>query len=183
VIVVVTGLPRSGTSLVMQMLAAGGVRPFTDGARAPDASNPRGYLEHERVKALARDAAWVPEAEGHALKVVAPLLPHLPAGPRYRVVLVERDLDEVLRSQAAMLGALGRPAGRPDALRPAFERHLAAARAWTAAHAEASLVLPHRELVARPDEAAARLDALVGGGCDRAAMAGVVEPALYRQRG
>ncbi|HEX8384792.1 MAG TPA: hypothetical protein VF576_01340, partial [Rubricoccaceae bacterium] len=91
-VTVVTGLPRSGTSLVMQMLAAGGLAPATDDARAADASNPRGYYEHERVRSLApgADAGWMADADGRALKVVAPLVPHLPPGPRYTFVLVER---------------------------------------------------------------------------------------------
>jgi hypothetical protein len=166
----------------MQMLAAGGRPAFSDGVRGADASNPRGYLEHERVKSLARDSGWVAAAENHALKVVAPLLPLLPAGPAYRVVFVQRDMDEVLRSQAAMLATSGNTAGRPDALRQAFVRHLADARAWAAAHAEAVLTLDHRALIATPREAARELAEFAGDGLDAAAMAAVVDPSLHRQR-
>ncbi|MBK6831011.1 MAG: hypothetical protein IPG92_09875 [Flavobacteriales bacterium] len=74
-ITVVSGLPRSGTSLVMQMLAAGGMEPLTDGARAADADNPKGYFEFERVKALPADHHWLEEARGKAVKVIHQLLP------------------------------------------------------------------------------------------------------------
>ncbi|HLT47753.1 MAG TPA: hypothetical protein VK002_11040 [Rubricoccaceae bacterium] len=182
-VVVVSGLPRAGTSMLMQMLAAGGLRPFTDGAREADASNPRGYFEHERVKALARDKSWVPEAHGHAVKVVAPLLPHLPAGPAYRVVFVERALDEVLRSQTAMLARLGRPSADPAVVRPVYARHLAAARAWLDGTPRAEVLpLAHAEVLADPAAAAARLNAFLGGHLDEAAMAAVVDPSLHRER-
>jgi hypothetical protein len=183
-LVVVTGLPRSGTSMLMQMLAAGGLRAFTDEARSADESNPRGYFEHERVKALARDRAWVPEAHERAVKVVAPLLPHLPAGPAYRVVFLERDLDEVLRSQAAMLARLGHPSADPAVLRPVYARQLAAARAWMDATPRTEvLALRHRDVIADPAGAAARLNAFLGGGLDEAAMAAVVDPSLHREKG
>ena len=181
-IVVVSGLPRSGTSLVMQMLAAGGLPAFTDGGRPADDSNPRGYLEHERVKSLARESAWIADAEGHAIKVIAPLLPFLPAGPAYRAILIQRDMDEVLRSQSAMLESAGRTAARNDVLAPVFERHLDAARAWAEQSAEAWTHLAHRELIEHPIPSAQRLADFVGGSLDVAAMAACVDPSLHRQR-
>ncbi|MEM8600137.1 MAG: hypothetical protein AAGF99_09460 [Bacteroidota bacterium] len=188
-VVVVSGLPRSGTSMLMQMLTAGGLVAFTDGAREADDSNPRGYYEHDRVKALARDRTWLPDADGQVVKVVAPLLPHLPAGPRYRVVLLERDLDQVLRSQAAMLGRQGRPAGDATVLRNAYARHLARARTWTERFPGVeTLVLGHAEVVRAPAQAAAELAAFLRGfldavpALDAAAMAAVVDPTLHRQR-
>jgi hypothetical protein len=182
-ILIVSGLPRSGTSLAMQMLAAGGLPAFTDGFRVPDASNPRGYLEESRVRGLARDASWVSEADGRALKVVAPLLRHLPPGPTYRVVFVTRDIEEVLASQATMLAQAGQSAGRAETLRPVFERQLAEARDWARLNAEAVTDLPHALVIGAPAEAAARLADFAGGELDRDAMAAVVDPTLYRQRG
>lgn len=182
-IVVVSGLPRSGTSMMMQMLEAGGLPPLTDGVRAPDASNPRGYYELEGVKALARDSAWLADAEGHVVKVIAQLLRHLPDGPTYRVVFMERDLDEVLRSQTRMLETQGRPAANPAVLRPVFERQLTEARAWLDAHSHAdALFMPHRDVVTDPAAQAARLNTFLGAALDEAAMAAVVDPSLHRQR-
>ncbi|MEM8557190.1 MAG: hypothetical protein AAGG50_05135 [Bacteroidota bacterium] len=192
-VVVVSGLPRSGTSMLMQMLTAGGLTAFTDGAREADTSNPRGYYEHERVKALVRDKAWLPDADGHVVKIVAPLLPHLPPGPRYRVVLLERDLHQVLRSQAAMLEREGRPVADETVLRNAYARHLALAKAWAERQPSADLlVLGHADVIADPAAAAAQLahflkDSLrsekdAPQALDVAAMAGVVDPSLHRQR-
>ncbi|MEM6326217.1 MAG: sulfotransferase [Bacteroidota bacterium] len=185
-LIVVCGLPRSGTSMLMQMLRAGGVPVFADGTREADESNPRGYVEHERVKRTAQDATWVTEADGAAVKVVAPLLPLLPTGPRYRVLFIERDLDEVLRSQRAMLARSGREAGDADALRSVYARHLRAAHAWADAHAEA-VTLRYAEVVADPARAAARIGDALGTTPDGrplrlGAMADVVAPDLYRQR-
>src|SRR5205809_5271301 len=98
-IVVVSGLPRSGTSLMMQLLHAGGIPALTDHIRAPDTDNPRGYFEFERVKKVKEDAAWLPDARGKVVKMVSQLLYDLPATERYRVVFMERDLEEVLASQ------------------------------------------------------------------------------------
>ena len=102
-ITVVSGLPRSGTSLVMQMLAAGGIPVLGDDLRRADEDNPRGYLEYEKVKSLERDSTWLPEAEGKAIKIISFLLPKLPSSFEYRVIFVRRNLTEVLRSQEKML--------------------------------------------------------------------------------
>lgn len=121
---IVTGLPRSGTSMVMQMLQVGGVPLLTDGMRPPDAFNPRGYFEYEPVKRLHRDSAWLREAGGRAVKIVAPLLPLVPPDIPCQVVFIRRDMEAVLSSQARMLG--GAP---PDAhVREAMEKALHQAR-------------------------------------------------------
>ena len=183
VITIVSGLPRSGTSLVMQMLAAGGVKLFADGARVADAANPRGYHEHAKVMGLARDAAWLGEACGHAVKIVAPLLPFLPPGQTYRVIFVERDLEEVLASQTAMLAVQGRPAGDPAVLRRAYRQQNAAALGLLARQPHlAHLVVRHADLLTAPAKSAAQLNAFLGGSLDVARMAGAVDPALHRQR-
>lgn len=190
-IAVVSGLPRSGTSLLMQMLEAGGIPPLTDPAhaeahRAPDASNPRGYYELGAVRSLRHGAPWIGSAEGHAVKVVAPLLTHLPAGPSYRVVFALRDVGDVVASQTAMLGRLGRPAGSAPVLRAAFARQVEGARALLEREARfEALYVEHADLVARPGDAAAQIAGFfseTGFGLDAAAMAGVVDPALHRSR-
>lgn len=186
-VVVVTGLPRAGTSLVMQMVEAAGVPPFTDGTREADPSNPRGYYEHERIKKLPRDTDWLPDADGHAVKVVAPLLPGLPSGPTYRVILVERDLDEVLRSQTAMLARSGRAPASAEDLRAVYARYVRAARAWAGTHAE-TLTLHHGDILREPLAAARALCAFLASGdgaapeADPVTVAAVVDPSLHRQR-
>jgi hypothetical protein len=102
-ITIVSGLPRSGTSLMMQMLVAGGMTPLSDGERVADIDNPRGYLEWERIKTLPNDPGCIAEAEGKVVKVISRLLLSLPAGRDYRVIFMQRPLPEVLASQDQMM--------------------------------------------------------------------------------
>ena len=123
-IVIVSGLPRSGTSLMMQMLSSGGLPVMTDDARPADVDNPRGYFELERVKAIRKDSSWLPQARGKALKMVSLLLYDLPADERYRILFMERDMEEVLASQRKMLDRLQKPPGGDEELRRAWSRTL-----------------------------------------------------------
>lgn len=184
-IVVVSGLPRSGTSMMMAILEAGGVPVLTDGVRRADEDNPRGYYEFERVKRLQDDTGWLPEARGRAVKMVSALLPDLPAEHSYRVVLMQRRMPEILASQRVMLERLGKPTDPAGDGHQAelFERHLASLRAWMAARPNfAVLAVDYNELLARPAEGIAMVDGFLGGGLDTAAMIAVVDRALYRQR-
>jgi hypothetical protein len=190
--IVVSGLPRAGTSLMMQMISAIGVPAFSDGHRPADASNPRGYLEHAAVRRLDRDARCLDGARGHVVKIVSPLLPALPA-PRspfvYRVVFVRRDLEEVLRSQALMLGAVGHDASNAsDAkLSAAMEKAEARARRFVAARPDVDWIeVSHADLMAQPLATARRVTAFILGALDVAAagaMAACVDPELHRVRG
>lgn len=184
-ITVVSGIPRSGTSLAMQMLVAGGVPALTDGQRTADDDNPRGYYEFERVKALRNDAGWLDEAVGKVVKIIHMLLMELPAGRTYRVVFVERDLAEVVKSQAAMLARSGKPGGGlpPERLVAVYEGQLRAVRAWLGSRPDvATLVVPHRELIRSPAAQAEAMNAFLGGDLDVAAMTAAVDPSLHRNR-
>jgi hypothetical protein len=178
---VVSGLPRSGTSLVMQMLGAGGLPLLCDDARPADAHNPRGYLEYAPVKRLREDAAFLGHAVGRAVKVVVPLACALPAGA-YRVVLVRRDLREVIASQDAMLG--GAVAGlSAQRLAVIYAAQLQELEAWARGRPQVRLLcLEHAELLREPPRAASSLAAFLGGGLDVEAMAAAVDPSLHRQR-
>ncbi len=182
---VVSGLPRSGTSMVMQMVHAGGLPAVTDGVRIADPDNPRGYFEFERVKALRTDRSWLPEARGKVIKVIHMLLPELPVDQDYRVLFVERDLDEVLASQQKMLTRLGRPGAAlpPERLRAAFQSQLHQVRGWLAQQPRFQ-VLPveYASVVQDPRAAAAAINRWLGGGLDEAAMAAAVDANLYRNR-
>ena len=164
---------------MMQMLAAGGLEPLTDRARAPDAWNPRGYLEWEPVKALARDPGALEAARGRALKVISALLPALPRENRYRVVFMERDVREVAASQEAMLAATSAAPIAPELL----ARHVARTRAWLAAQPHvATCAVAFREAVEAPREVAVRVREFLALDLDVARMAAAVDPALYRFR-
>lgn len=183
-ILVVSGLPRSGTSLVMQMLVAGGVDPVTDGERAADVDNPRGYLELEAVKRMKAGAEWITDARGKAVKVISHLLGDLPKGEDYRVVFVERDLDEVLASQAKMIERLGRPAPPAETVRRAFETHLQ--NFDRLAQGFEVLRLRYADLIANPEAATERLAEFASVGrsdpLDAGAMQRAIDPTLYRNR-
>jgi len=125
-ITIVSGLPRSGTSLMMQMLSAGGLPVLSDGERKADTDNPKGYLEWERIKQLPKDSSLIAEAEGKVVKVISQLILSLPPGHEYRVVFMERPLPEVLKSQDEMLRRRGNANSNTDtlAIEAAFQRHL-----------------------------------------------------------
>jgi hypothetical protein len=182
-IVVVSGLPRCGTSLMMQMLDRGGVPVITDRIRAADADNPRGYYEFERVKKIKDDAAWIPDARGKAVKMVSQLLYELPANEKYLVVFMERDMDEMIRSQEKMLARLGKPSAPADQVKRAFTAHLERLREWLARRPNMEVLdVSYNDLMGRPAEQAARVAAFLGGGLDVEEMARSVDPSLYRNR-
>lgn len=184
-VVVVTGLPRSGTSLAMQVIHAGGIPAVTDGARSSDEDNPRGYFEHERVKQLKSDKSWVADASGKAVKVIHLLLQELPDDRPYRVVFMQRDLREVVKSQATMLARSGRTGGGlpPERLIAVYEQQLKSVDGWLAARPNFQVLrIPYAGLVASPDAWIPRLNAFLGGRLDERAMAGAVDPALHRNK-
>lgn len=185
-VTIVSGLPRSGTSLMMQMLSAGGIPPLTDEIRAADEDNPRGYLEFERVKQIKQDKSWLDEAAGKAVKMVHLLLYDLPQGRPYRVVFMRRNLDEVLASQRKMLTRQGKAGAQlpEEQLRKVFEDQVRKVTSWLTTQPNVkSIEVTYHELIADPRGHAARLNEFLGGGLDVDAMVGAVDPALYRNRG
>ncbi len=182
-IIIVSGLPRSGTSLMMQMLENGGVSVVTDNVRTADTDNPRGYYEFEKVKKIKEDVTWLPATRGKAFKMVSQLLYELPPTEKYRVVFIERDLDEMIRSQEKMLARLGKPSAPAEAIKQHFTRHLEKLRAWLAEQRNFEvLYVQYKEVVEHPALQAARISEFLPGQTDGAAMAGTVDPALYRNR-
>lgn len=184
-ITIVTGLPRCGSSMLMQMLDAGGVPPLTDGLRTPDDNNPQGFFEFEPVKSGKAYDEWMPRARRHAVKIVAPLIPAIPKGEHYRVVFCQRPMEQILASQTRMLERLGKPAGSsrdPLTLEIAYLQHLRRALLWLRQRRIPVLVLDYTETIRQPDAAADRLNRFLGGQLDPAAMAAAVDPALHRER-
>jgi hypothetical protein len=186
-VIVVSGLPRSGTSMVMRMLEAGGVEVVTDRVRPADALNPHGYYELEAVKRLDKDRSlpWLAEARGKAVKVVSHLVTWLPETHNYQVIFMERSLDEVIASQDRMLVERGHAAdaAADNATRAAYERHLAQTMRFLAGRpCFAVLRLRYEDAVRQPREAAQHVAAFLGRRMDVGAMAAVVDPALHRHR-
>lgn len=182
-IIVVSGLPRSGTSLMMQMLDQGGIEVVTDGTRTADIDNPKGYYELERVKAIQRDTSWLAETRGKAFKMVSQLLYHLPASERYRIIFMERDLEEMLASQEKMLKRLGRPAAPRDEIVGPYKLHLERLHAWLSRQCNMRVLRIHyNELLQEPHRQAERVREYLGIEADIDRMVSAVDPSLYRNR-
>jgi hypothetical protein len=171
--------------MMMQLLTAAGIEPYTDRRRVADEDNPRGYLEHESATRLRRDASWIPEVRGKAVKVVAQLLPYLPSGQEYRIVFMHRDLNEVIASQRAMLGRLDRAGARlsESDLARAYTRQLVQVQTWLQLRPEIPVLPISYEGVLRdPAGAAERLAAFLGQPFDEGAAAMAVDSSVRRQR-
>jgi hypothetical protein len=186
-IVVVSGLPRSGTSMAMKMLAAGGMPILTDGIRQADESNPRGYYELEAVKELhtQQDTAWLDGAKGKAVKVVSFLLTWLPEGYNYRVVFMQRDLREVIASETTMLHKRGQqaPTTTEEQTIAVYQQHLQKVERFLSSRDCFSIMkLSYRDALDRPEDAARTLRDFVGRSLNVEEMARVADPALYRNR-
>jgi hypothetical protein len=182
-IILVSGLPRSGTSLMMQMLVAGGLEAITDNIRTADPDNPRGYYEFEKVKQIKHDASWLPGARGKVVKMVSQLLYDLPFSERYRILFMERDLEEVLLSQEKMLTRLGRQGAPRETIREAFTLHLERLHRWLAQQANMDLLcVSYNALLQSPRELTQRVCDFLGGSVDREGMVAQVDGALYRNR-
>ena len=183
-ITVVSGLPRSGTSMLMQMLDAAGYPCLTDNVRKADADNPRGYFECEKVKRLRQDRSWLPEAKGKAVKIIVQLIPFLPFELNYRVIFMERAISEVLASQREMLQRQEKSGGNlSDAqLGKIFERQVHEVKQMLAQRTIPTLDVAYLEALQRPMEIAEKIRAFFGEDLDVGAMAAAVDPNLYRQR-
>ncbi len=184
-VVIVSGLPRSGTSMMMQMLDKGGLDIFTDGLRTPDENNPKGYYEHELVKSLARNKAWVKEAKGKAVKVISHLLFELPANYHYRIIFMERDLDEVLKSQHHMLVRDGKAKDDTINIRlvNAFQQNLQKVKDWAPKQGNIDILfVSHRNLIDNPTEELAKVSTFLGGNLNIQEMASVVDKSLHREK-
>jgi sulfotransferase family protein len=186
-IVVVSGLPRSGTSMMMQMLQAGGIAAVTDAIRTADASNPKGYYELEAVKDLDKGIppAWLADARGKAVKIVSSLVRWLPETNNYQVIFMQRNLDEVITSQNRMLVDRGAPAdtSQDEHVRRQYQSHVEQTlRLLRGRRSVSLLVVDYGEAVARPEETAQRIDRFLGGGLDVHKMAATADATLHRNR-
>jgi hypothetical protein len=186
-IIVVSGLPRSGTSMMMKMLQAGGVPLFVDGVRKADEDNPIGYYELEQTKSLLKDEdkAWLGEGRGKAVKLVSTLLPGLPNGYFYKVIFMSRHLDEVILSQNKMLRRRGEPVDESgdERTRGMLEKHLAKTKLWIDGQLNFAVVdVTYSEVIADPRGQAQRVRNFLGGDLDVENMASAVDRSLYRNR-
>jgi hypothetical protein len=184
-ITVVSGLPRSGTSLMMKILEAGGKTVLTDNLTSADEDNLKGYYEDERVKALHKDNAWISESESQVVKVISYLLKYLPEGHEYKVIFMERNIPEVLASQKKMMQRRGEPIDDvPDEVMTViFQKHLDETIDWLGQQRNMqTLFISYNDSLDAPKATVEKVNSFLGGGMDIEKMIQVVDPSLYRQR-
>jgi len=182
-ITVVSGLPRSGTSLMMQILEAGGMQILTDNIRKPDENNQRGYYEYEKVKSLQKDNSWLNEAEGKVIKVIAQLLPYLPSNLNYSIIFVERNIDEVFLSQKKMISNLsGKQSSVSDEiLKKTFLSQIEKIKNLLK-QSPRVVYVNHRDLLEKGKEIITSLNTSLNLNLDLEAAYSVIDPDLYRAK-
>jgi len=186
IVTIVSGLPRSGTSLMMSMLEVGGLEVLTDEIRTPDEDNPKGYYEFEKVRQIEHDQAWLEDAKGRAVKMIAELLKYLPPGYTYKVIFMRRTMKEILDSQKRMLVRRGEPTDRvsEEEMAAMFQRYLNRVEAWLADQPNIEVMyVSYNSLLDDPTGQVDNVNQFLGGALDVEQMIRVIEPSLYRQRG
>lgn len=185
-IIVVSGLPRSGTSMLMKMLEAGGIPPLTDSIRTADDDNPKGYYEFERVKAMDKgDTSWLSDARGKSVKVISALLKYLPADYHYKIIYIHRNMPEILASQRKMLVRRGEDPDKidDDQMADLFSKHVAQVESWLIEQPNMAVLYVHySDILSDPEPQITKINSFVGGQLDTDQMAMVIDPALYRNR-
>lgn len=181
---IVSGLPRSGTSMMMRMLEQGGLAVLTDQIRTPDDDNPNGYYEFEAVKQTKENADWLEGSEGKAVKMVYRLLYDLPTDRNYRVLFMRRNLDEVLASQRVMLQRHGVADGvGEDQMAALFRSEIKSFYDWVARQPHIAMIdVDYNRMVENPRSESARVNEFLGGDLSEQEMVEVVDGALYRNR-
>lgn len=184
-VIIVSGLPRSGTSMMMRMLEAGGVPVLVDNLRTADEDNPNGYYEFEPVKEVREDASWLRDAQGRAVKMVYRLLYDLPAHGSYRVIFMTRKLDEVIASQNTMLQRNGKGSDdlSGEQLADIYRKQLLEARTWLDGRPNFEVqYVDYGDALNDTQRVADELNQFLHGGLNTNAMLEVPNPSLYRQR-
>jgi len=185
IITIVSGLPRSGTSLMMSLLGSGGMPLLVDNIRQANEDNPRGYFEMERVKKLQEDQSWLPSAQGKAVKIISALLMKLPADYQYKIIFMRRAMQEILASQRQMLIRRGQATDTVNdaAIALSFERHLQHVERWLAQQVNMRvLYVDYAALIQFPAEGVHMVNTFTGGRLNEQQMMTVIDPKLHRQR-
>ena len=184
-ITIISGLPRSGTSMIMQMLEAGGIEIVTDNIRKADKDNPRGYYEFEQVKKIKEDASWLDECQGKAVKIVSTFLYQLPSYKKYKIIFMRREMEEILASQRVMLQRLGTEGANVSKEKMAvkFERQLKNVDEWLARQDNIDvLYIKYNDVIHDSHSHAVSVNRFLGGWLNIDKMVNVVEESLYRQQ-
>lgn len=185
-VIVVSGLPRSGTSLMMNMLQAGGLSIVTDFIRTSDEDNPKGYFEFERAKALKDgDTAWLTDSSGKVVKVISALLQYLPGSYTYKVIFMLREIQEILDSQRQMIKRRGQPESpvNDEEMTRIYRSHLRSIHQWLDRQSNFEVLeISYNILLKNPEENLQKISDFLGTELDMKAMHSIIDPNLYRQR-
>jgi len=183
-ITIVSGLPRSGTSLMMQMLDRGGMEAVTDNIRTADEDNPKGYYEFEKVKKIKDDSSWLKSTRGKVFKMVSMLLFYLPLDENYKIIFMQRNMREVLASQKKMLERLGQDAGPDDdKMGELLNVHLNKTYGWLEQQPNTEvLFVSYNDLIADPFKEVEEVNRFLGVNLNDKEMATVIDKSLYRNR-
>tara|TARA_B100000401_G_C52698713_1_gene668011 strand:- start:9 stop:1046 length:1038 start_codon:yes stop_codon:yes gene_type:complete len=184
-IIIVSGLPRSGTSMMMQILSAGGLDILTDKKRTPDDNNPRGYYEYEPVKKLMIDKSWLPQAKGKVVKVIAQLIPYLPSNFNYKIVFMRRPMDEVLKSQQVMLGKEKDVKSKafPSGLNNAFQKQLNRVDEWVESQANIDVInINYKDIISSPENELESLVSFLDKPLEIDKLKSAIDKKLYRNK-
>lgn len=184
-IVIVSGLPRSGTSMMMRMLEVGGMQVLIDNIRTANEDNPKGYYEFERVKQIEHDQSWLQDAKGKAVKIISALLKHLPKDYTYKMIFMRRKMKEILASQRQMLIRRGEPIDTvgDEKMADLFRQHLRQVEAWIDDQPNIEVIyVSYNKILESPVEQAKRINQFLGNILTVEEMVSVVDKTLYRQR-
>lgn len=183
-VILVSGLPRSGTSMLMRMLSEGGMPILMDGVRETDEDNPHGYFEYEPVKSLKNNSDWISNARGKAVKIVSPLLRYLPQGFEYKVIYLRREIKEIMASQARMIERRGEKKNEDESkLELLYRQHVRETETRLLDDdAFCTLFVEHRRLINNPELQALQIESHLGCTLDIAKMCAAVDTSLYRNK-
>jgi hypothetical protein len=184
-IIIVSGLPRSGTSMMMKMLTEGGLPAVTDSLRQADEDNPNGYFEIEQVKALKDgEKKWLYDARGKVVKVISYLLEFLPDDISYDIIFMEREISEILSSQRKMLQRRNETSTLSDAeMEAQFREHLRAVKYWATRKSNMRILfVKYNEMVNAPEKLCGAVADFLEFPLDLKAMQSVPNQSLYRNR-
>ena len=185
-ITVVSGVPRSGTSMMMSMLDAGGIKPLIDGIREKDEDNPKGYYEFERVKKLKEDQGWLDDAKGMVVKVISQLLLDLPAGHQYKIIFMRRNINEILASQKQMLirrGTFKEDGVKDEDMGKMLLMHVD--QVMKKVHSQdfmGIIEVDYNQMLKDASQSITQINAFLGGDMDTKAMSDAIDQKVYRQR-
>lgn len=183
IITIVSGLPRSGTSMMMSMLEKGGMEVLTDNIRKADEDNPKGYFEFEKVKKIKEDSSWLEETRGKVFKMVSMLLYDLPSFYKYKIIFMKRDMAEMLASQRKMLEREGKEGNADDGIGELFAKHLKHITGWLELRPNISvLYINYRDIIDDPHRQAKMLNQFLDNRLNVERMITVIDKSLYRNK-